>query len=262
MGDLGVSWVEPRLVLVPALLQIAGGQQHARAGEPHHGGVGRGRAQGERLVAVGQGAQGIAACELGAGEVVAGLGEAGIEAQRLLVEDRRPLQVAVLVHQGAERVPEQRLARARFKRAAQDLDRLVAAAQVAERTGEVVQPFRMIGVAGQEMLEQLGGERLLAELEGEPAEVVGDLAVFGQELERALVAGQGVTDVAGLLAGDRQQPPAVAVALVDLKRADREVRRGAPVVPADRRHALFEPRAHGLRLERLKRVSEPLHGRR
>src|ERR1700739_4877494 len=102
-------------------------------------------------------------------------------------------------------------------------------------------------MAGQEMLEQLRGDRLLAELGREAAEGLGALAVLGQELERAFKARQGVTDVAGLLAGDRQQPPAIAVALVDLQRADRKVRRGAPVVPAHRRPALIEQRARDLR---------------
>ena len=64
-------------------------------------------------------------------------------------------------------------------------------------------------MAGQEMLEQLLGDRLLAQLEGEPAEVVGDLAVFGQQLQRGLVARKSAPEVAGLLAGDGQQPPAM-----------------------------------------------------
>jgi hypothetical protein len=103
---------------------------------------------------------------------------------------------------------------------------------------------------GEEVAEQLLGHLLQPEAIGEAAKIVGDLGVIGQQRQRRLVGAHRALEIADPLAGDGQEVPAKAVALVLLQGLDREVAAGPVVLRLQGRHRAVEQGldAQGLQL--------------
>ncbi len=95
---------------------------------------------------------------------------------------------------------------------------------VAQGAGQVVDAVEGVRMRLEKACEQLGGDVLHAQPEGEAAEVVGELVLLRQQLKGGVVALQRVAQVAGLVPRDAEQPPGMAAAFVELQRLQGRLR--------------------------------------
>jgi hypothetical protein len=194
-------------------------------------------------------AGGVAERQPYVGAVVARLSEVRLQPQGFVEEDLRRRQVALFGDDSAHGVPRHGVGGVGLDGRAQHLDRLVGPVLIANRAGEVVGAFGMVGMGGEEVAEEFFGLRLHAHAEGQAAQVVRHLRMRGQEGQRRFVAGDRGGEVAGALAGDGQQVPAISAAFVLFERLNGELGAQFEVARLQRRHRAAQEGFDGQRLE-------------
>lgn len=149
--------VEAGLIDGPSRPQRARREVNGRDRERHGRTVGvavRGR-QGR--VAIGQGAKAVAQIQASIGAIVACSREVRRQPQRLVKEGQRLVRLALAAQHGAQGVPQQGLIGLHRKRRSQEIDGLVAAIEITQGAGQVVENFRVSRLMRQRMLKELGG---------------------------------------------------------------------------------------------------------
>lgn len=150
----------------------------------------------QRFVVIAGGVLELAGVAQGVGDVVIGTGKARLEPQRLLIEDLRLGDRALLHRNRAQRIPKLGLVGKAVDRAAQDLDRIVEASQIAQHAAQIVVAQVALGIHGDVDAEEFLRALEHAELPSHEPEIEIDLRILWIELHRALVHEKRLVQVA------------------------------------------------------------------
>ncbi len=119
--------------------------------------------------------------------------------------------MALGAQDGAQGVPEPLIGRSPADRLLEKGDGRAVLVLIAEHASQGIDAFRMVRLGAKVSREQLRGLGEHAQAVRQPPEVPGDGGVFGQELQRPLVGGDGLLELLTHLMGHAESPPDLAV---------------------------------------------------